>query len=241
MEPKIIFENENFIAVNKPAGLLIHGVKGVKNSGLTLVDWLLKKCPKIKSVGDNPEIRPGIVHRLDKDTSGVVLIAKNQKYFEYLKNLFQNHKIQKTYIALVSGKLKEHKGIIDKPISLKPGTTKRTVFRGKMTKEAITEYEVLKIFELPQNFSLNSRQPVFFSLLKVWPKTGRTHQIRIHLSSIGHPIVGDSLYGHKENALGLKRQFLHAESVEFNVDETNKMKIEAELPKDLKNILKRLT
>ena len=233
---EIVFQNQNFIAVNKPAGLLVHQTKFSKTKEITLVDLLLEKFPEIKNVGDDPVNRPGIVHRLDKGTSGIIIVARNQTYFEYLKNLFQKHQVQKTYLALVSGKLNYKKGRIEKPISLKPGTTKRTVHGGKMTKEAITEYELIKTFEF-----VNERNNTkYFSLVKAMPKTGRTHQIRIHLASIGHPIIGDFIYGSRENPFGLTRQFLHAESVEFNIDGKNKIKIETDLPEDLKKILKLL-
>lgn len=233
---KVLFEDENFLAVYKPAGILTHAIK-LKLDEQTLVDWLIKNYPEIKNIGDSPEIRPGIVHRLDRDTSGVLLIARNQKYFEYLKKLFQTGQIKKTYLALVWGKIEQKTGIIEKPIRLKHGTVKRTVWRGKIEKEAITEYRVQKHFQF---------QSAAFSLLKVAPKTGRTHQIRVHLASIGHPIVGDALYGKKEpfdiaqgkHPFGLKRQFLHAESLEFSAAEGKRIKIEAELPEDLKNILK---
>ncbi|MEK7555601.1 MAG: RluA family pseudouridine synthase [Patescibacteria group bacterium] len=232
MLPKIIYEDKNFLAVNKPAGLLVHPAGNPKFKILnpkqfTLADWLVKKYPEIKTVGDEPKIRPGIVHRLDKDTSGVILIARNQDYFNYLKKLFQERKIKKTYLALVWGKLEPKTGIIKKPISLKTGTIKRTVWKGGLTKEAITEYKVKKYFK---------KDGQDFSFVEVFPKTGRTHQIRIHLASIGHPIVGDALYGHKENPFGLARQFLHAESVEFNTDDGKRIKIEAELPKELKDL-----
>ena len=250
LSPEIIYEDENFLAVNKPVGVLIHKVKSskFKDSEETLVDWLLKNYPEVKSVGDLPaclpvgmaclpvgmaggqateNIRPGIVHRLDKDTSGVVLIAKNQKYFDYLKSLFEKNEIKKTYLALVWGKVEPRSGIIDKPIGITK-TVKRTIGKGKMLKEAITEYKVIKFFP-------------FFSLVKVFPKTGRTHQIRVHLSSIGHPIVGDLLYSRKQNPFGLKRQFLHAESLEFNLMEGGHIKIEAELPEELNKLILRLT
>lgn len=234
-QPGVVYEDENFIAVNKPAGLLVHSTAVSKEP--TLVDWVLKKYPEIKNVGDNPEIRPGIVHRLDKDTSGVILIARNQRYFEYLKNLFQTRQIKKNYSALTWGKVEPKTGIIEKPIAIKSGTVKRTVWmkKSKDAKEAVTEYRVLKYFK---------RDNLFFSFLRVMPKTGRTHQIRIHLASIGHPIVGDSLYGKKDNPFGLKRQFLHAESLEFSASEGRlpagrhgRIKIEAELPKELKNLI----
>lgn len=232
MEIKVIYETSDFLAVNKPAGLLMHPISGVKFQEPTLAGWLLQNYPEVKNVGDNSKVRPGIVHRLDKDTSGVIIVAKNQKYFEYLKNLFQKHQIKKKYLALVYGKLKSKKGIINKPISLKPGTTKRTVFGGKIKKEAITEYKVIKFLKSGEKF---------FSLVEVLPKTGRTHQIRIHLASIGHPIVGDSLYGPKKNVFDLDGQFLHAESLEFNLSDGRRIKIEADLPDDLKNILSGLT
>ena len=226
---EILYQDKNLIAVNKPARLLVHPTTAGKEK--TLSDWLVKKYPEIKKVGDDPKNRPGIVHRLDKDTSGIIIVPRNQKYFEYLKNLFQERKIKKTYLALVYGEIKNKKGVIEKPISLKPGTTKRTVFKGKMEKPAVTEYEVLKFF--------HPHKSATFSLLKVIPKTGRTHQIRVHLASIGHPIVGDSLYGPKKNPLGLERQFLHAKSLEFNLSEKHRIKLEADLPQELNNVLKK--
>lgn len=230
---QIIYEDKNMLALNKPAGVLVHKIKK-EDQEKTLTDWLVAHYPAVKKVGDNPELRPGIVHRLDRDTSGVILVPKNQEYFGYLKHLFQEHKVKKTYLALVYGKV-EKGGVIDKPISIKAGTTKRTVHGGKMTKEAITEYRVREAREVEGNW---------YSLLEVMPKTGRTHQIRIHLSSIGHPIVGDRLYTpssyRKMNIFGLERQFLHAYALEFSQTEGKILKIEAELPSELKNILKKL-
>ncbi|MBI2591819.1 MAG: RluA family pseudouridine synthase [Candidatus Brennerbacteria bacterium] len=227
--PSIIYETDDFVAVNKPAGLLVH--KTAASEEETLVEWLLKKYPEIKTVGDDPENRPGIVHRLDKDTSGVILIARNQKFFEYLKNLFKTHQIKKTYLALVYGKLEPLTGVIEKPIALKSGTIKRTAHLGgkvRMVKEAITEYKVKKYLRL------NSQD---FSLVELFPKTGRTHQLRVHMASISHPIVGDRLYGRKNVNFDLERQFLHAESIEFSLPEGRRIKIEAELPLDLMKIL----
>jgi 23S rRNA pseudouridine1911/1915/1917 synthase len=231
----LIYKDKNFLAVYKPANVLVHPIK-CKTGQPTLVDWILKRFPKIRNVGDDPKIRPGIVHRLDKDTSGVILVARNQKYFEYLKNLFQNQQIKKTYLALVHGKVEPKTGIIEKPIRLKPGTLKRTVWKGKLEKKAITEYRVLKWLKYNTLFTIVNKV-LYFSLVRVTPKTGRTHQIRVHLSSIGHPIVGDSLYGPKTNPLNLKRPFLHAESLEFSSENKRRIKIETELPMDLKKIL----
>ncbi|NCO15562.1 RluA family pseudouridine synthase [Candidatus Wolfebacteria bacterium CG18_big_fil_WC_8_21_14_2_50_39_7] len=247
-----IYEDKNFLAVYKPAGLLVHPAKlRIKNAELrteerTLTDWALKKYPEIKSVGDpstssgQTNLRPGIVHRLDRDTSGVILIARNQKYFEYLKNLFQTRQIKKNYLALVYGKLEPKFGVIKKPIRLKSGTTKRTVWQGKMEKEAITEYKVLKYFKYNKPLTIVNKL-LYFSFVRVMPKTGRTHQIRVHLASTGHPVVGDLLYGPKKNPLGLKRLFLHAESLEFSLENGRRIKIESGLPEELKLVLKRLT
>lgn len=237
-EPQVIYEDRNFLVLNKPAGFLTHSAANNKsqiaNGGKTLTDWLLENYPEVGKVGDNPAERPGIVHRLDKDTSGVVLIARNQRAFEYFKNLFQNHKIQKTYLALVIGKVKNKSGIIDQPLGIKSGTTKRSVYSSKMAKEAVTEYKVVKYLKIKDGD---------FTLLEVMPKTGRTHQIRVHLAYIGYPVAGDELYGGKKAKLeGLNRQFLHAQSIEFTAPanlsgQGARLKFEAEPPDDLWNFL----
>ena len=255
MEPTIIYEDKNFLAINKPAGLLVHKVikseakskrleKKSRASGSyaeepTLVDWILSRYLEIKNVGDDPVLRPGIVHRLDKETSGVMLIPKNQEYFEYLKSLFKTHAIKKTYLAIVSGIPKESRGIIDAPIGIKNGTLKRSVRSQRMAKEAVTEYKVLKTMQMPAA----GGTIVSFSLLEVSPKTGRTHQIRVHLASIGHPVVGDLLYGPKKQPEWARppklsdgkfgrtsRLMLHAQSLEFIPRPGDSIKIEAESP-----------
>ncbi len=229
----IIYENKDFLAINKPAGWTVHRPKvaGVdKVEGLFITDWLLERYPEIKTVGDDPVLRPGIVHRLDKDTSGVLLVAKNQPTFEYLKHLFQTGQVRKTYLTLVYGKLLG-KGKIDKPIGLKPGTVKRSTNAKdmKMLKDAVTEYRVLKVLRGGE-----------YTLLEVHPLTGKTHQIRVHLASIGHPVVGDQLYGKRDQGLNIKRQFLHAQGIEFPLKDDGRMKIEADLPYDLEEILQSL-
>lgn len=233
MTPYIIYEDENVLAINKPAGMLVHAVRGkFAKSEPDLVDWIVDNRPEIKDVGDakphvgqSGDVRPGIVHRLDRETSGVMLIAKNQKTFEYLKKLFQTRDIKKTYLALVHGKVEEG-GVIDKSIGIKDGSVKRTVHtaRAKMVRDAVTEYEVLK------HLTLNSKQ---LTLLKVYPKTGRTHQIRVHLASIGHPVVGDKLYGKKTDEKLLKRHFLHADSIEFTAPDGRRVRLSADLPEEL--------
>ncbi|MDP3880864.1 MAG: RNA pseudouridine synthase [bacterium] len=239
MNVEVLFENADFLAVNKPAGLLVHGIfdkYGPKHSEKTLVDWILENYPEIKNVGDMPvhnseagefPFRPGIVHRLDRETSGVLLIAKNQKSFEYLKGLFQGKQVVKNYEALVWGRLKEKQGVIDKPISIRNGSVKRTVFKGKAPREAVTEYELLSVYEDEHGSE--------FSLVLAKPKTGRTHQIRVHFASIGHPLVGDKLYGKRGSIAGLERHFLHAKSLEFD-----NYKIEAPLADDLEKVLNTL-
>ncbi|PIR98047.1 MAG: RluA family pseudouridine synthase [Candidatus Colwellbacteria bacterium CG10_big_fil_rev_8_21_14_0_10_42_22] len=231
MDINVIYEDENLIVINKPAGLLVHSAPGREEE--TLVDWLGINFPEIQDVGDIPADkqvtvrRPGIVHRLDKDTSGIMLIARNQEYFEYLKGLFRDKKITKTYRAIIRGKLKEKEGTIDVPISIKSGTIKRTAHKGKDAKEAITDYRVLKEFEN-------------FSYIEAMPKTGRTHQIRVHLNSIGHPVVGDKLYGGKENASLANRQMLHAYSLEFSLNVSKSTKLVADLPLDFEEFLQTL-
>ena len=221
MKIPIIYEDKNFLAINKPAGLLVHSVQGGADE-LTLIDWLIDYQPDIYQVGDDPK-RPGLVHRLDKDTSGIMLIAKNQDYFDYLKGLFQKRDIKKTYLAVVYGKPTVKKGIIDKPLGIKRGTTKRTVFGGKKIQEAETCYRMLQ--------DLGG-----FALLEIQPKTGRTHQIRAHLSSIGHPIVGDLIYGLKKRKKPafVGRQLLHAYSLEFNLSSGKRIQLAVELPEDFK-------
>ena len=214
---KIIYEDNNFIALNKPAGVLVHSVIGKKNEK-TVVDFLTSHFPPIKKVGDDPENRPGIVHRLDRDTSGVIIAAKNQPTFLFLKSLSQNRLISKTYLAVVKGWPKEKIGLIDKPIGIKNGTTKRSTRSDKMKKEAITSFIVQKKFK---------KDGKEYSLLEVSPKTGRTHQIRVHLSSIGHPIVGDSLYGKKDKE---KNLLLHAFSLKFTSPSGSKIIIESDPP-----------
>lgn len=222
MDIDVIYEDENLIAINKPAGLLVHGDN--KGEEDTLVDWLLTQYPEVSSVGDAPDERPGIVHRLDKDTSGAMLIARNSGYFEYLKGLFQSWDIEKTYRAVVLGSLKDKEGVIDTPISIKAGTIKRTTHKGKDTKEAVTQYKVLEEYK-------------DFSYVEVCPKTGRTHQIRVHFNSIHHPIAGDKVYGGRSAANAAERQMLHAYSLELNLQSGESAKLTAEIPQDFEKFL----
>lgn len=226
---EIVYEDQNLIVINKPSGLIVHPVNSQDKSEC-VVSWLMGKYPEISSVGEDPS-RPGIVHRLDKETSGLMLIAKNNDAFFYLKNLFQEHKIKKHYLALVYGKPKEPKGIIDAPLG-KIGAKQTTQIIGTRTlkeRNAITEYKTL------QNFK-------DFTLLEVLPKTGRTHQIRVHLKSIGAPIAGDKLYSHKKKILAEEppRLFLHAYKLQFTTPDQKSLILEVDLPEDLQNFVSEL-
>jgi len=245
LKPKIVYKNNNFLIIDKPAGLLVHqSVLNKNNSEVvreeTLVDWLIEKYPQIKKVGDDVINRPGIVHRLDKETSGLMIVPLHQDIFEYFKNLFQEHKIKKTYLVLVDGNVKSDNFVIDKPIGIKSGTTRRSVHCAKMSKNAITEFSVVR------RYQLNGKS---LTLLRAYPKTGRTHQIRVHLAYIHCPVVGDKLYGKKNNIFPeITRQFLHAEVIEFPILSkfliskkyiSGKMAIfKSKLPKDLNSFLK---
>lgn len=233
--PKIpvIMEEPECVVVNKPAGIIVHSVSHHSGGDVTLADIMRKKYPDIEGVGDEPKFRPGIVHRLDKDTSGVLVIARTQDFFLHMKNLLQKRIAKKTYIALVHGVMERKNGIIDMPIGLKPGTTKRSVRARnmKMVKPAVTEYKTREQYEY------DGQQ---FSLLELFPRTGRTHQLRVHLASVNHPVVGDQMYGRRDNPWGLSRQFLHADSIEFDLPSGKRIRASADLPDDLDKILKKL-
>lgn len=213
--------------LDKPAGLLVHPATRGEND--TLVNGLIASYPEIKNVGDDP-LRPGLVHRLDKDTSGLMVIAKNNRSFECLKKQFQERRIEKHYLALVYGRFKEKSGLIAKAITIsKKDHRKRTALLDERAKKAETRYRVLKEYN-------------DYTLLEVMPQTGRTHQIRVHLSSIGHPIAGDQQYQFKRQKApaGLNRQFLHASYLKFQAPNGRVMEFKSELPEDLKKILNKI-
>ena len=236
---KVLAETADFAVIYKPAGVTVHRIKHLESARrrrgevapggeVYLTDWVLNHYPETAGAGDDPEYRPGIVHRLDKETSGALIIARNSEAFDYLKSLFQEGKVKKVYLALVHGEVRGGSGIINKPIGLLGGSVKRTVHGGKMVKEAVTEYKVRQRYD-------------DYTLLEVSPKTGRTHQIRVHLASIGHPIVGDKLYGGKKEKrakLSLNRQFLHAYFLGFTDREGIRREFEADLPDELTEALK---
>ena len=229
MELNVIYEDKNFLVINKPAGIVVHPDEHHKTE--TLVQFLAKKYPEIENVGGDPS-RPGLVHRLDKDTSGLLIVAKDQKSFEYLKSVFQKREVKKTYLVLVSGNVKTSSGIIDLPIGRsRKDSQRRIAGRGASGKlrEAVTEYKVVKRFEK-------------FTLLETRLITGRTHQIRAHFAAISRPVACDKIYGGKNPACpaGLVRQFLHAWKLEFVSPSGAKMSFEADLPEDLQAVLDEL-
>lgn len=249
MNIKILFEDKNLLAINKPAGISVHG--DGKSKTKTLADWILEKYPKLKKIGESFFIeikggkkiqiyRPGIVHRLDRETSGVLIIAKNQKTFLFLKEQFQNHKIKKVYNAFVYGLVSDPKaslltskrGVVDVPIGRSPKDIRMwTAGRGakEPLREARTEYFILKSFkECGENFTY----------LEIYPKTGRTHQIRVHMRYVNHPIVSDPLYrGTKDLALGMKRLALHAKNITLEMPNGEVKTIEAPYPADFKKVV----
>ncbi len=242
-EIKIIYEDNDILILDKPSGLLTHP-KNKNDQSKSVVSWLLKNRPSVKDVGDpstgsgQANLRPGIVHRLDRETSGLLLVAKNQKSFEYLKKLFQERKIKKTYVALVYGRLKNKKSIIETPLG-KLGTKQTTRIHGKkelQEKNAITEYDVIEEYSPPTSYSMP------LTLLEIRPLTGRTHQIRVHLKSIGHPLVCDPLYAGKKLTCPpeLGRLFLHAQKLSFVSPAGESLTVETDLPPELADFLKNL-
>jgi len=231
----VIFENDDFIIINKPSGIQVHPDFNEKIN--TIVNGLIVAYPEIAKLKDDHvysfQMRPGIVHRLDKETSGVLIIAKNKKSFLEFKKMFQDKTITKKYLAISYGIPEENEGLIDKPLARTTNYRKQTI-AGKRTKtkirEALTHYKVIK--NLGENFSL----------IEVSPKTGRTHQIRVHLCSIGHPIVGDNLYRKKsfEKFEGAPRHMLHASEIEFELF-GKKYHFTAPTPKDFNLVSKILS
>jgi len=252
----IIYENNDVIVIDKPAGLTVHprqtktGAPLAKELNNTLVSALLAYYPPLASVGDpstdsasSPQassgqvIRPGIVHRLDKDTSGLMIVAKNQKSFEWLKQQFKDRKVQKKYIALISGCPKENQGALKtyltrsatEPSKQKVVSGTDNIIPRRNEREAVSEYKVIQKFK-------------DFCLIEAHPKTGRLHQIRVQFAWLGHPVAGDKKYGRKDTPApqGLNRQFLHAAELEITLPNGEKKTFSSLLPKDLSVFLEKL-
>ncbi|UCH51231.1 MAG: RluA family pseudouridine synthase [Chloroflexota bacterium] len=218
----IIYEDEDILVIDKPAGLTVH--PGPGHPSHTLVNAVLAHCPGLAM--SNEPMRPGIVHRLDKDTSGLIVIAKNDFAQEYLATQFKRRTVSKRYLVLVKGKLLPEQGIIEAHIGRDPHSRRRmAIVEGG--KEATTQYQV-------QNYLDD------YTLIEVTPMTGRTHQIRIHLSAIGYPVVGDTIYGTK--SAYLDRQFIHAYRLGFRLPSTKQyQEFTSPLPVDLEQALEHLT
>lgn len=228
MDIPIIYEDKNLLAVNKPSGLVIHTDGRTPETALTL--WIENHYPECENVGEPLKIstgeeikRWGIVHRIDRDTSGVVLIAKNQKTYEFLKKQFLDKEIEKSYQAIVYGDVRYDEGIINLPIG-RDKTDFRKRATGKMIRgeerEAITHYKTLA-------------RKDHMSLVEANPRTGRTHQLRVHFSGIGHDILGDKMYGRRtKSPIELNRLALHASAIEFELPGGEFTKIVAPYPKD---------
>jgi 23S rRNA pseudouridine1911/1915/1917 synthase len=219
----IVYEDDDLLVINKAVGMVVHPAPG--HSDDTLVNALLARYPELQGVGD--EGRPGIVHRLDKDTSGLLIVAKNGHALTALMEQMQRHEIVKRYVALVEGIVKLDKGSIDAPIGRDARNRQQMTITTRESREARTHFRVLERFHT-------------HTLLLLQLETGRTHQIRVHLKAIGHPVVGDATYGSKTALKGakLQRQFLHAYQLQFRQPTTGEMiSLEAPLPQDLQNVL----
>jgi len=260
MKIKILYEDKDILAIKKPSGILVHSDGRDKDPSTslrvkkTILDLFIKKYPKLE-----------IVHRLDRETSGVLLLAKNKKAYEFLKSQFKNREVKKTYVAIVNGFVKNDHGIINKPIGRSPADFRRRLAgrgaRGEM-REAITEYKVLKRFVLKAQkiFSggvsqadeprgsaararadsdLTKKTSAPFTYLEIKPKTGRTHQIRVHLKFLNYPVTCDSLYNPNGACpKGLSRLALHAKSIEFKNLKGEIVKVESKIPKEFLNVIK---
>lgn len=219
----VVYEDADMLVVDKPAGLVVHPAPGHATG--TLVNAILAHVPEIAAGGD--VTRPGIVHRLDKDTSGLLVVAKNEATLRFLSNQFKERTTEKVYLALVHGHLSPARGQIDAPIGRDPRHRQRmAIVAGG--RQAQTSYRVLRYIGA-------------YTLLEAMPHTGRTHQIRVHFASIGHPVAGDPVYGPRREVPGLSRQFLHAARLRLRLPSTNEMReFSSPLPPDLAAVLTRI-
>lgn len=229
--PSVIAEDDDYLVVNKPAGLVVHGGPGIHEP--TLADWAVKHSPLIAAVGDQPNVRPGIVHRLDRDVSGVMVLAKSQPAFDSLKAQFQDHTVNKNYLALVHGRITDQTGRITFAIARKPDHS------GLMTaRPGSNEGQAAETRFAVERFVKN------MTLVKIKTMTGRMHQIRVHFKAIEHPLVGDPLYKIKRvNADKYRppRVFLHAERLAYDDLSGQRREYQAPLPADLAQFLARVS
>lgn len=234
LEPRIITENDDYLVIDKPAGLIVHPGEGVHEA--TLADWLVQRYPAIAEVGDDP-LRPGIVHRLDKEASGVMVVAKTAQAFAWLKRQFKNREVEKEYLALVYGATSKDTDTITFPIARSAQGFKMAALPNEeQAKAGATARAAHTTFNVEQRF-------INYTYLRVGIATGRTHQIRVHMSAYGHPIVGDDLYGTKKTRtlnekVNLGRIFLHAVRLAFTDLDHQHVTFEAALPQELEQALK---
>jgi 23S rRNA pseudouridine1911/1915/1917 synthase len=227
----LLFENEQFLVIDKPAGILTHPTPA--NTSDSVAHWVVENYPQLIHIGGDI-LRPGIVHRLDQETSGLLILAKTARSFEAFKKLFHDRRVYKTYTALVTGHITPTQGTIDTPLARASDRTRQSIVTEKnqtrgTVRSAITHYAVLESF--PNNTDL----------VEIKPRTGRTHQIRVHLASIGHPIIGDHLYGtrgDKKQAATLPRHLLHASHLDFTLF-GEKYSFESPLSQDFQQFLKK--
>lgn len=218
----VLYEDDDMLVIDKPAGMVVH--PGAGHSTGTVVNAALAYSPEMEGIGG--EGRPGIVHRLDKDTSGILLLAKNDSAHRWLQDQFRERKIRKVYIALVDGRPPTPEGLIEAAIARDPSHRKQmAIVQNGRGREAVSRYLTLKEYSN-------------HTLLEVHPSTGRTHQIRLHLAFIGCPITGDRIYGHKKPSIEISRHFLHAARITLELPKTKKeITFEAPLPADLTKVL----
>jgi 23S rRNA pseudouridine1911/1915/1917 synthase len=221
----IVYEDSDLVVIDKPAGLVVHPAAG-HNSG-TLVNALLGHIPDLEGIGG--EVRPGIVHRLDKDTSGLIVAAKNDRALQFLQDQFKARTIKKMYLALVDGIVEPREGIIDAPIG-RSQTDRKKMAVTREGRSARTRYRVIRICRQPD-----------LSLVEAYPETGRTHQIRVHFAWFKHPLVGDETYGRQRSIVPIERHFLHAAALTFTLPNGQTRTFTAALPADLQHVLDQLT
>lgn len=227
----IVYEDKDIVVLNKQPGLIVHPTPNYRHH--TLANALVAHYPKIAGVGESP-LRPGIVHRLDKDTSGLMVIAKTQKAFMFLKNQFVGRTISKTYLALAEGIPEKKEGVIQ--FQIRPSTSNRLK---KVAMKKLDKSGKKSVRAAETNYKIREIVGKNYSLIEAMPKTGRTHQIRVHLSAIGHPVVGDVMYGAKMT--DAKRQMLHAYRLEFTSPKGRRLKLEAPMPKDMADMIYELS
>ena len=232
MNPEILYEDSDIVVINKPADLVVHADGRTKEP--SVAEWFVEKYPEAAHVGEKMgEIaRPGIVHRIDRETSGILLLAKSQQGYEHLKEQFKNREVEKAYHAFVYGEVKDDRGTINRPIGRSAGDFRKFStknIRGE-AREAVTHFEVL-----------GRSGDKSWTFVEAKPKTGRTHQIRVHFQSLQHPVVADSLYAAgKPKLLGFERLALHARKIVFNNLKGEKIEVSAPYPSDFQQALDKI-